>query len=173
MSYVWIGLLVHVVMLKRQIEPRPMRKSLSALPVLLLAFAIYLAAQASVQTGEGLSLLLTALMGAGVGILQGKFTRVYQANGTWMMAGSIVSLALWLLSVPIRYGVRIGFVQVFGFHVALTGQYAYVPFLFSLAGILLGRALYLIFRYPNEVMGGEAMRRGERMASDGPLHLHR
>lgn len=165
MSHLWIGLLLLIVLAGRQLRSRPIKRNLYTFPILLLGYAVYLSSNAGVQTGEGISLLVSAALGAVVGLLQGRHTRVFDLNGVWMIAGSFTSVLIWLFSIPIRYIVHLGLIRVFDIPVALTGTYAFVPFLFSVAGILLGRTLYLSLKYPGEFMKGASMSRRERRLS--------
>ncbi|MFC5450810.1 hypothetical protein [Paenibacillus aestuarii] len=151
MSNIFLCLIILLLIVRSQLRVKPLRRSLFTLPLLLLFYAIYLAAQAHVQPGEGISLALSALLGSGVGLFQGRLTRVYVDNSVWMMAGSWAGLAVWLLSIPLRFIVRYGFVELSGIDVVLTGAQAYVPFLFSIAGILLGKVLMLSLLYPEQM----------------------
>jgi hypothetical protein len=165
MSHLWIGLLLLIVLAGRQLRPRPVKRSLYTFPLLLMGYAIYLSSSAGVQTGEGITLFVSAALGGVVGLVQGRHTRVFDLNGVWMISGSFISVAIWLFSIPIRYIVHLGLIRVFDITVALTGTYAFVPFLFSVAGILLGRTIYLTLKYPDEFMQGASMTRRERRLS--------
>jgi hypothetical protein len=162
MSKVWLAALLLVWLVKNQLAAKPLRSSLFTFPLLLLAVAAYSAYTAGVRTGEGISLGIAVVLGIGAGLVQGKFTAVYEENGVWMRAGSFAALLVWLLSVPIRFCVRYGFVELFHIEQHLTGSSAFVPYLFSLGGILLGKVIMLALRYPEPMM---AAARGERRLS--------
>lgn len=162
MNQLLIALFLIVWMAARQLTARPVKRNLFTVPVVALGFGLYVSYGQGVQTGEMISLLISAALGCMAGFLQGRYIRVIEQNGVWMTVGSAASIAIWLLSVPIRLAVRYGFDQTFGIHAVLTGSYAYVPFLFSIAGIMLGRALYLSFKYPEEMRAGASMSRRER-----------
>ncbi|RUT31690.1 hypothetical protein EJP77_09880 [Paenibacillus zeisoli] len=150
MNYIWIVLLAVIVITKRQLTPRPISAGLVTFPLLLVCYGGYMVTQLSLGGGEIASLLLSLAMGAAVGMYEGRFIRVFEQDGVYMRRGSLVTLGIWLLSIPVRFIVSFGFTQLLHIHVQLTGSNAYIPFLFSLAGILLGRAVYLIVKYPGE-----------------------
>jgi len=162
MSHIFLALLILVLLIKRQIEPKPIKSSLYILPIILLLYGSYLASDAGIKTLEGISLGLGVFLGIIVGLIQGRFTHVFQQNGIWMVAGSFLSLSVWFLSIPIRYLIKMGFIQVLHIHVHLTGEYSFVPYLFSLAGIIAGRSIYLAIKYPNEFKAGTSTSRYER-----------
>jgi hypothetical protein len=88
------------------------------------------------------------VLGGIVGMVQGKIVKVYQEHGVWWVAGSIVTLLIWLISIPIRLIVKYGYIQLLHVPTVLTGDLVCVPFLFSLAGILIGKVFILSLRYP-------------------------
>jgi hypothetical protein len=158
----FIILLIAVVLIRSQLRPKPLTRSLFTIPVLLLIYAVYAGAQAHVQTGEAVSLLLAAGMGGIVGMVQGRLARVYEQHQTWWVAGSWLTLGVWLLSMPIRFLIKYGFIEWFRIHIELTGSSAFVPYLFSIGGILLGKVLMLTLRYPDLMLAaanGEMRRR--------------
>ncbi|NIK79159.1 hypothetical protein FHS15_004317 [Paenibacillus castaneae] len=172
MNTIFIAILILILLVNRQLKPRPIKGNVFFLPLLLILFASYQAYQAGVEGGEGISLLLGAGMGLGVGWLQGRFTAVYQKNGIWMTVGSIWSIAIWLLSVPIRLIIKYGFVELMHINVHLTGEYAFAPILLSLGAIVLGRALYLISRYPLPLREAAGTTRYERRrARKSRMHI--
>lgn len=147
MKMVFIAILLVVVMVRRQLQARPVKTNMFSFPLLVLAFGVYEAAQAGVQTGEGISLLLGALMGAAVGWWQGAFTRVYEERGVLYTVGSVGSILIWFASIPIRLVIKYGFVLLLDIPIHLTGDYMYVPYLISLAGIWIGRSCYLMAKH--------------------------
>jgi hypothetical protein len=162
MPNLFLCMMIVILVVRSQLKAMPLKRSLFTLPLLLLFYAIYTAAQAHVQSGEAISLALGTVLGGGVGLLQGRLARVYVDNSTWMIAGSWAGLAVWLLSIPLRFVVRYGFVELGGIDVVLTGSQAYVPYLFSIAGILLGKVLMLTLLYPGPMQAaasGEFRRR--------------
>jgi hypothetical protein len=144
-------ILIAIVLIRSQLRPKPLRSRLFTFPALLLAYGVYIACQAQVQTGEALSLLLVTALGGAVGLLQGRLVRVYEEGRIWWVAGSWLTLAVWLLSIPIRFAVKYGFVELFHIHPQLTGRDAFVPFLFSIGGILLGKVCMIAIRYPGQM----------------------
>jgi hypothetical protein len=162
MTNIFLALLILVLLIKRQIQPRPIKSSLYIFPIILLLYGSYLASDAGVKTLEGISLGLSVFLGLLVGLVQGRFTRVFQQNGIWMVAGSFLSLSVWLLSIPIRFLIKMSFILVLHIPVHLTGEYSFVPYLFSLAGIIGGRAIYLAIKYPKEFKAGTSTSRYER-----------
>ncbi|UJF32939.1 hypothetical protein [Paenibacillus hexagrammi] len=149
MMNVGIGLLVVIIIFRSQLKARPVSIKMFTMPLLLLAFAIYESVEAQVQAGEAVSLAMSVLLGAVVGLLQGKFIHVRTVDSVWWAEGSWASLGVWLLSIPVRFAIRYGFIGLLGIPTVLTGSKAYVPFLFSIAGILLGKGIMLVRRYPS------------------------
>jgi hypothetical protein len=162
MQQLWIAIVLVICMAARQLTAQPINRKLYTIPVLALVYGLYVAYGHGAQNADMLSLLISAALGGVVGFLQGRFIRVFDRNGVWMMLGSVASVAIWLLSVPIRFAVHYGFDSLSGIEPVLTGSLAFVPFLFSIAGIMLGRVLYLTLKYPNEMMTGVSMSRRER-----------
>jgi len=162
MTNIFLALLILVLLIKRQLEPRPIKSSLYTFPIILLLYGSYLASAAGIKPLEGIALGLGVLLGIIVGLIQGRFTKVFQQNGIWMVAGSFWSLAVWLLSIPIRFLIKMSFIQILHIPVHLTGEYTFVPYLFSLAGIIAGRAIYLALKYPKEFKEGTSTSRYER-----------
>ncbi|MFD1678272.1 hypothetical protein [Alicyclobacillus fodiniaquatilis] len=159
-----LGIVILLFVVKRQLSPRTLSGGLLFLPLILGAYALYEAAGDSmVQIAGWISLLLTLAMSFIVGLIRGRMTRIYQENGRWMIAGSWQSLLLWLVSIPIRYGLRFLLVPLLGEGAAFHGQTAPLPYLFSIAGLLLGRALILALRHP------EAVRQARRACRKTPL----
>lgn len=152
MTYVLIALVILLLLIRHQLKPRPLKRNLFTIPVLLLIYSIYLAWNAHVGGGEAISLAIGFGLGGLIGLIQGKMVSVYQKNDFWWVAGSWLTLGIWLLSIPVRYLVKYGFVEVFHVPTVLTGSNAYVPFLFSLAGILIGKVTTLSFRYPDQMI---------------------
>jgi hypothetical protein len=150
MSSLFIFGLFFVLLVNRQLKPRPIKRNVLVLPLLLIFYAIYNALEAGIEIGESASLLLGAALGVVVGWIQGRFSTVYKQNGIWMTVGSIWTVAIWLLSVPIRLLVKYGFVELLDIKVLLIDEYAFVPLLLSLGAIVFGRGLYLFFHYPSE-----------------------
>ncbi|GIP23479.1 hypothetical protein [Paenibacillus sp. J22TS3] len=162
MDYVWIALLVLIIMGKRQLAPRPVSARIVTVPLILALYGGYLAAKLSVGVGETASLLIGLGLGAAVGLYQGRFVRVFEQGGVWMTQGSVVTLGIWLLSIPLRLVIKYGFTELFHIPVKLTGSYMFVPYLFSLSGIMLGRAAYLIIKYPDEFQQAAGISRQEK-----------
>lgn len=162
MKTIFFAILILILLVNRQLKPRPINRNMLLLPILLLLYVSYLASQAGVEIEEATSLLLTALMGMGVGWIQGRFTNVYRSHGVWMTVGSISSVLVWLLSIPIRLIVKYGIVNILEIEVKLVEDLAYVPLLFSLGAMILGRALYLVSKYPSQFSEAANTTRYER-----------
>lgn len=162
MNTIFLAILILILLVNRQLKPRPIKGSMLLLPLLLMLYVSYLAYQAGIEGGEAISLLLTTVMGIGVGWLQGRYTSVYQHNGIWMTVGSIKSILVWLLSIPIRLIVKYGFVEMLSIKIHLVDEFTYLPLLLSLSAIVLGRSLYLTFRYPVEFREAVELTRYER-----------
>jgi len=162
MTNLLIGALILLIMIRSQLGAKPLKRTAYTLPLLLLLFAVYASQQANVQAGEGVAMSICVALGAVVGLIQGRLIHVYSENGIWWTQGSWLTLLIWLTSVPIRFGVKYGIMELFDIPAQLTGTNAYVPFLYSIAGILLGKAVMLTIRYPNQMLAaasGEYRRR--------------
>ncbi|WP_067621446.1 hypothetical protein [Alicyclobacillus acidiphilus] len=147
-----IGAIILILIIRRQLTPRPLSGRLLVLPLILGAYALYEAASnPSIAWAGWVSLMLTLALSFLVGLIRGRIVRVYQENGVWMVAGSVKSLLLWLVSIPIRYGLRFALVPLLGAGAAFHGPSSSLPYLFSIAGLLLGRALMLTLRHPEAV----------------------
>ncbi len=152
MTYILLALALLLMLVRNQLKPKPLKRSLFTMPVILLVYAIYLAYNAHVQSGEATSLAISIILGGVIGLIQGKMVKVYQEHDVWWVAGSYLTLAIWFLSIPIRLVVKYGYLELFHFTTVLTGDLIYVPFLFSLAGILIGKVVMLSLRYPEQML---------------------
>ncbi|GEO27329.1 hypothetical protein AAC03nite_31140 [Alicyclobacillus acidoterrestris] len=149
---IMLGIVILAIIVKRQLVPRPLSGRLLILPLIFSAYAFYeTAGNSTVHLAGWVSLILTFLLSLIVGFIRGHLTRVYQENGQWMVAGSWKALLFWLLSIPIRYGLRFLLVPLLGAGAAFHGQSSSLPYLFSISGLLLGRACMLALRHPEAV----------------------
>jgi hypothetical protein len=87
-------------MINNQLEPKPLKRSLYSLPVLLLLYAIYNSSRAGINRrnpchGDYLPARCRA-----IGLIQGKITKVYQRNDNWFRAGSWIALAVFGFFYP-------------------------------------------------------------------------
>ncbi|WDL97610.1 hypothetical protein [Alicyclobacillus sp. ALC3] len=146
---IFIGIIILAILVQRQLVPRPLSGRLLVLPVILALYSLYEAVgQPSIQLTGWISLILTFLLSFIVGLIRGRMTRVYQENGLWMVSGSWWILLFWLLSIPIRYGLSFLLVPLLGAGAAFHGSLTTIPILFSVCGLVLGRAVLLTLRHP-------------------------
>lgn len=162
MNELIFALVLLLYMATRQLTARPVKRNLYTLPILGLGYGAFVAYGQGAQGAENIALLILIVLGIAAGWMQGRYIRVFERNGVWMIAGSTASVAIWLLSLPLRAAVHFGFEALCGIQPVLTGSYAFVPFLLSIAGMMLGRALRLTALYPEEMMAGTTMSRRER-----------
>ncbi|MDQ0191380.1 hypothetical protein JI721_06010 [Alicyclobacillus cycloheptanicus] len=163
-----IGIVLLGVLIQRQLTPRPLSGRLLLLPGILGVYAIYAAAgNAQVGLAGWISLLVTLVLSLVVGLIRGRLTHVYQENGRWMVAGSWKTLVFWLASIPIRYGVHFLLVPLLGPGAAFQGSTSTLPYLFSIAGLMLGRAAMLALRHPEAVRQASLDRKRDRAARRG------
>jgi hypothetical protein len=148
----FIIILFFILLIRTQLRPKPLDSRIFIFPALLMLVGIYAAFDANVQAGEALSLFLGAILGAAVGLIQGKLVRVYEDHQTWLIEGSWLTVGVWLLSIPIRLLIKYEFVEMFHIHVELVGNRAYLPYLLSVSGILLGRLAMVTIRYPRLIL---------------------
>ncbi|MBS4175060.1 hypothetical protein [Bacillus sp. FJAT-49736] len=152
MSNFYIAILILLVIVRSQLRIKPLRRSMFTFPILLLLYALYSCSKAGVDIGEGIGMVIVFSLGAIVGLFQGKFVNVYCEKNEWVVAGSWVTLAIWLVSVPIRYLIKFSYIELLDIPVHLNGNYAYVPFLISIAGILIGKVIMLTIRFPQPIL---------------------
>ncbi|MGU3471737.1 hypothetical protein ACLBWT_11360 [Paenibacillus sp. D51F] len=136
------------LMLRSQLRTRILSARLFALPILLLGGALAASSRAAAGEGEGLLLLMEALMGMGIGLLQGHLSLIFQEGSVWIIRGSVAGAAVWLFSIPLRLGIELGAASAFGIQMELSHALPFVPYLLGFGGILLGRALLVALRYP-------------------------
>ncbi|MCZ8514145.1 hypothetical protein O9H85_17270 [Paenibacillus filicis] len=149
LTHVLIGLAIIFMIVKRQLGTKPIKKRMFVMPLILLGYGIYTSLQIpDMDTAGWVLLSLGTLLGIPVGAAQGYFTQVFKLNGVWMMKGSPAGLVLWLCSIPIRYGLKYGLSFVIPTHALFTGDHAFAPFLFSIAGIVAGRLLGIYWKHP-------------------------
>ncbi|KEO83849.1 DUF1453 family protein [Tumebacillus flagellatus] len=148
-----IALLIFLVVIRAQLRSRQLSARQFFLPLLVLLFGMYTAASIpGIAVGDWVTLFVGTVLGLIVGMIQGKFVRVFQEGGVWYIAGSIASVGLWLVSIPIRYGLKYGMSAL----IATPDLFSFdsnnfmVPFLFSIAGLMLGRIIMVCLRYPKQ-----------------------
>jgi hypothetical protein len=147
-----IGVILLLWMAQRQLQPRPLSGRLLVWPVIVGLYAIYEAIQSPhVDPAGWISLIVTLLVSLAVGLVRGHLTRLYQENGQWMIAGSWKSLLFWLVTIPIRWGLRLVLVPLLGPGAALHGPASALPYLFAITGLLAGRAIAITLRHPDAV----------------------
>ncbi|PWK08442.1 hypothetical protein [Tumebacillus permanentifrigoris] len=154
MQNVVIGLAIFIIVIRAQLRSRQLSSRQFFLPLLVLLFGMYSAASISgIAVGDWIVLFTATLLGVAAGLVQGKYVRVYQEGNTWFVAGSLASIGLWLLSIPIRYGVKYGMSALIATPELFSGDHFMIPFLFSIAGLMLGRIAMVCIRYPKQAMG--------------------
>src|SRR5690349_21268563 len=105
-----IGLALIVFVIVRQILARPLNTlMLLGLPLLLVVFgAQNLAQQSGIAGSDAALLALNGALAIGLGALRALSMRVWvRDDGTAMVKGTIVTLALWLLSVAARVAMSV------------------------------------------------------------------
>ncbi|MTT31956.1 hypothetical protein GMB86_08025 [Terrilactibacillus sp. BCM23-1] len=150
--YILIGSIILVSLIINQLKERPLTAKLYRLPLLLLFTACYSVTQMPfIKFGDLCILSLSLFLSFGFGMLQGRYTPLINHEGAWYIAGSVISLCVWFISVPIRYLLKYIFISLFHLTLHLDGPSSYVIYLFSIAGILLGRYTMLWLRHPSLV----------------------
>ncbi|WP_127507458.1 hypothetical protein [Paenibacillus humicus] len=143
--------LLFLLMLRSQLKTRLLSARLFVLPMLLLGGALAASSGAEAGEGEGILLLLEALMGIGIGLLQGHLSLIFQEGSVWVIRGSVAGAAVWLFSIPLRLGIELGAASAFGIPMELSHELPFVPYLLGIGGIFLGRALLVALRYPRQM----------------------
>ncbi|MCL6599241.1 MAG: hypothetical protein K6T81_10935 [Alicyclobacillus macrosporangiidus] len=147
-----IGVVLLVWVAQRQLRPRPLSSRLLVWPAILALYSLYEAAQSPhVNMAGWVALIVTLLVSLAVGLVRGYLTRLYQENGQWMIAGSWKSLLFWLVTIPIRWGLRLVLVPLLGPGAALHGPFSALPYLFSITGLLAGRVIGIALRHPDAI----------------------
>ncbi|KKC48197.1 hypothetical protein VE23_15670 [Paenibacillus sp. D9] len=142
--------LLFLLMLRSQLKTRLLSARLFVLPM-LLGGALAASSGTEAGEGEGILLLLEALMGIGIGLLQGHLSLIFQEGSVWVIRGSVAGAAVWLFSIPLRLGIELGAASAFGIPMELSHELPFVPYLLGIGGIFLGRALLVALRYPRQM----------------------
>lgn len=144
-----IGMLVLLVIICNQLRGRPMTGKLYRLPILLLLSSSYAVSKMPIiSVGDWMVISLGVVLAFGFGMLQGRYTQLINHDGIWYISGSVVTIFVWLVSVPIKYGLNDIVISVFHLHLHLNGPSGYLIYLFSIAGLLLGKYTMLMMRHP-------------------------
>lgn len=153
MKNVVIGLLIFIVVIRMQLRSRQLSARQFVLPLLVLLFGMYAAAGIEgIATGDWVVLFTGFIVSVAAGMVQGRFVRVFQEGGIWYIAGSLASIGMWLVSIPIRYGLKWGMSSLIATPELFSGDHFMIPFLFSIAGLMLGRIVMVSIRYPKQAM---------------------
>ncbi|MET8850079.1 hypothetical protein [Amycolatopsis sp. NPDC004625] len=105
--YVVIAVLVLYKVVYQQVRGTLLnRRTLAAMPLLLVAVGGYLTLKALPGTSAGELGLLAAelLVLAGLGVLRSTTTTLTAREGTTFQKGSAVTIGLWVLTVAVRIG---------------------------------------------------------------------
>jgi len=145
---IWLFIAIFVLFVRSQLKPRLLSFRLFTLPVLFMVFGGYMAYSAHVQQGEGVLLLLGAFMGAAIGLIQGRLVLVYEYQSRWWVQGSWRGILILLMYALLKFVIQSAAVLAFDIPIELKGSQAFVPYVISLAAILLGRSTMIAIRYP-------------------------
>ncbi|TCP30601.1 hypothetical protein EV207_105130 [Scopulibacillus darangshiensis] len=151
MHYIF-GALILIVIIMNQLRERPMTGKLYRLPILLLISASYAVSKMPVvSVGDWVILSFGLFFAFGIGLIQGRYTHLTNRDGVWYVAGSTLAILVWIVSIPIKYG--LSFVELSGLHLHphLSGPSSYIIYLFSISGLLLGKVTMLMLRHPTLV----------------------
>jgi hypothetical protein len=112
-SYV-LGVLVLIFVLLRQIRAVPVRRAYAPrLPLVLGLIGLFTltgyAGDHHVTGADWVWVIGTLVVGAiGVGVLRGLSTRIWDSNGWVVRQGTVVTMALWLVSLLVHFGANAG-----------------------------------------------------------------
>ncbi|MBM7645735.1 uncharacterized membrane protein YjjP (DUF1212 family) [Scopulibacillus daqui] len=144
-----IGGLILFFIIRRQLKEREMTAKLYVMPVILLLYSFYgVSKLLTVGAGDWMILIMSFFIAFAAGMIQGRFASFIYRDGRWYVSGSPASVATWMLSIPIKYGLTFIVLYVFHLNLHLQGLSSYVTYLFSISGILLGRYTMLMLRHP-------------------------
>lgn len=105
-----VGLLVLVLVLSRQLQPRTVKEERPfALMAVLAALGMWQLADyaggRTIPASAWALLILSLAVGAGLGAVRGQLIHVWRDNGTLMRQGNGLTVALWLVAVGLHIAV--------------------------------------------------------------------
>ncbi|MFX3618317.1 MAG: hypothetical protein ACE3JK_12430 [Sporolactobacillus sp.] len=143
------GALLVAIILINQLREKPLTGRLYRQPLALLLFvACALSFMTALSAADWVILSGALIMSFALGLLQGRYTPLIHHDGAWYLSGSLLAVAVWLISIPIRYGLNAIAVHYLSLTPSLTGSSSFIIYFIFIAGFLLGRYTMLFFRYP-------------------------
>ncbi|TGB00140.1 hypothetical protein E4665_00230 [Sporolactobacillus shoreae] len=156
------GTLIIFTVFLNQLREKPLTGRLYRQPVALLLYAACaLSFMASVTPADWCMIVVSLTLSFALGMIQGRFTPLVNHDGAWYVSGSAMAVLVWFLSIPIRYLMRILFVDWLSLASSLNDSSSFIIYFIFIAGLLLGRYSMLFFRYPSLV--GQIGRNEQRL----------
>ncbi|MCO7174559.1 hypothetical protein ACFP7A_03370 [Sporolactobacillus kofuensis] len=145
-----LGSFLLLIVLFNQLKEKPVTGKLYRQPLALLLFTgLTLSMMPALPLIDWIILITTLCFSFGLGLLQGRFTPLIHHDSTWYLAGSMMSVLVWSLSIPIRYTLNFISIHYLFMTPLLTGASSFIIYFIFIAGFLLGRYSMLLFRYPS------------------------
>ena len=140
-----IVLIVLVFFIVRQLQPRkPTRFRFYFMPIIALIAAYENFPKTNVPSSQLLECLVSVLIGIGFGILQARFTKVFQSEGNWYMQGDWKYVTSWLFLIVVRFVI----VMVFNYYVPSKNMVVEWIIWIEIAVVWGVRTLVLMLQYP-------------------------
>ncbi|KLI01364.1 hypothetical protein [Sporolactobacillus inulinus] len=145
-----LGTLLIAAVFFNQLREKPLTAKLYRQPLALL-----LCAGLSLSTMHPLPLIDWCMMIATLGfsfilgLIQGRYTPLLNRDGAWYLAGSLISVFVWFLSIPIRSILKFMSIHYLALTPSLNGSSSFIIYFIFIAGFLFGRYSMLLLRYPS------------------------
>ena len=140
-----IVLIVLVFFIVRQLQPRkPTRFRFYFMPIIALIAAYENFPKTNVPSTQLLECLVSVLIGIGFGILQARFTKVFQSEGNWYMQGDWKYVTSWLFLIVVRFVI----VMIFNYYDPSKNMVVEWIIWIEIAVVWGVRSLVLMLQYP-------------------------
>lgn len=145
-----MGSVLLIAVFINQLREKPLTGKLYRQPLALLICAgVALSSMPVLPFIDWFMMIATLCFSFGLGLLQGRFTPLLHRDGAWYLAGSIMSVLIWFLSIPIRFSLKFISIYYLSLTPSLNGSASFIIYFIFIAGFLLGRYSMLLFRYPS------------------------
>jgi hypothetical protein len=144
------GSVMLTLVLFNQLREKPLTGRLYRQPLaLLLCASCALSTMHALPLIDWCMIIATLCFSFGLGLIQGRFTPLLNHDGAWYLAGSIMSVLIWFLSIPIRFALKFFSIHYLASTPSLNGSSSFIIYFIFVAGFLLGRYSMLLLRYPS------------------------
>ncbi|MCL1630998.1 hypothetical protein M3N64_03435 [Sporolactobacillus sp. CPB3-1] len=144
-----LGSILMIAVLINQLREKPLTGRLYRQPIaLLLCAGCALSTMLPLPMIDWMMLSVIFIFSFALGLIQGRFTSLLNRDGAWFLAGSIMSVFIWSLSVPTRMVLRTLSIHYLSMTPSLNGSSSFIVYLLFISGFLFGRYSMLMVRYP-------------------------